>query len=186
MDRFDDYTLLELIGQVARLADLEHPERVTQHQFDITAASDQRFTSLPRARNLTRLLHQSWGDLVELSLRDPDSRRRALAARQRAENATWLTREQAIYTLRLACRRLGGQASLTPRRVPPPARPADRPRQTRRRHDQRGAAGRASDRRDLRRLGQRAPSSRPRAARPRRTTATAARTQRRRDPGALL
>jgi hypothetical protein len=110
----DHYTLLDQIGTVARSADPTDPQHVSQRAFDIAAARSDKFSGLPRAARLTRILRQGWRDLLELSLREPADRARTLAMRTRVENATWLTHDQAEFALRLVCRRLGGVASMTP------------------------------------------------------------------------
>jgi len=105
---YDPYTLLELLGEVVRVADPEHPEKVTQARFDQTAAVHEQFAQVPPARSLSRFFLQGWGDLVELSLRDPGLRERTLAMRARTEQTMWLTAEGAVAALRLICLRLGG------------------------------------------------------------------------------
>jgi hypothetical protein len=109
----DPYTLLDLVGELVRIVDEQRPELVSERRFDIEAAKRERFKTLPRARNISRILRQGWRDVVELSLRDPDTRATALMMRARAEQASWLTHEQGEFALRLICRRLGGVVGLS-------------------------------------------------------------------------
>jgi hypothetical protein len=57
---------------------------------------------------------QGWTDLVELAVRDSTSRAHTLAIREGVDTAHWATPDTAAGALRLICRRLGGEARMTP------------------------------------------------------------------------
>jgi hypothetical protein len=114
MAQLDQYALLDLIADAARVAQPEAPESVSVRAFDSVTASEERFAALPRARSLSRIFLQSWRDLVALSLMERSARARTLAHRSDAQEAGWFTHEQAEFALRLVCRRLGGVADFNP------------------------------------------------------------------------
>jgi hypothetical protein len=108
MNGFDPLTLLDLVGEVVRCADLERLESISQGAFDRTAGAQEKFARVPPARSLTWFFLQGWRDLVELSLREPQSRARTPSGRVRAEEALWLNEDCARNALRVVCRRLDG------------------------------------------------------------------------------
>ena len=104
----DPYTLLDLVGELVRIVDQHDPQSVSQRRFNDEAGKHERFSILPRAQSICRILRQSWHGVVELSLLDSAERVKTLAMRLRAEEASWLTHEQGEFAIRLICRRLGG------------------------------------------------------------------------------
>jgi hypothetical protein len=114
MAALDQYAMLDLIAEGARIARPDGPEHVSTREFDRVTGQSERFADLPRARSLSRIFLQGWPDLVELSLQDEQSRARTLAIRTSVQEAGWFSHEQAEFALKLVCRRLGGLAAFTP------------------------------------------------------------------------
>lgn len=114
MAALDQYAMLDLIAEGARIARPDGPEHVSTREFDRVTGQSERFADLPRARSLSRIFLQGWPDLVELSLQDEQSRARTLAIRTSVQEAGWFSHEQAEFALKLVCRRLGGLAAFSP------------------------------------------------------------------------
>lgn len=109
----DDFLLLELVREVALLADRAHPEAVTQRAWDearakLGSSSSSLSPELPSsARSIARSLKRPWREVLKLAHVDLRDRGRQLGQFDAEDAASWLTSDHVAYVLKLVARRLG-------------------------------------------------------------------------------
>lgn len=100
----DDLLLLQYVSAVAKLADRQHPEQISQRAFDL-ARRDARYRDVPSAQVIARRLGKPWREVLTLA-HSPTRSHSSQLSSQSADGQGWLTAEHIAYAMKLVARRL--------------------------------------------------------------------------------
>jgi hypothetical protein len=112
---FEPLVLLQMLREVAKAAQPEHPERISTRAWDRGRTLSDQFADAPAARRICEYLELGWTKLLELALLPAAGQRIALGHALNERQGNWLTPEYSDYVLRLVARRLN-EPTLTPGR----------------------------------------------------------------------
>lgn len=110
---FDPLTLLDIVREVAELADVEEPACISTRAWDTARPLSDRYADAPAARRICEHLDLPWPKVRELAFTAGRGRSIALGHALNERQGNWLTPEYSDFALRLVARRLSA-STLTP------------------------------------------------------------------------